>query len=883
MLDKVFIYSVIFQWILPFSLMIGAYILFTKYYYFFYDRLDVERIWKSMIKIGIVLGLVAIGWYLLVNADWFVKLTGLTKQGANWISQTDEAKKAFVTSHAWWQRALQFVMIWFPIYFRAFVVVFVISTFIFVQSLVWRIEFIRSADIIISTAILFPYLSLKYLIDFQTPFFDFVQSRLFIAKLKENINDSYFNAIIGRDEYGNKFDSGAGGTAQIHRIKATAIAVKRTRARVKTAGGIRKAELITKNSRETDTDKVIELALKGFGKRLIAPSIRFQDDPILNVARGGYIFDSDVSYNTGDTLGTWQSIFFNPFSKDIKFKNGGDGAIRAILAIYEELFKFVIHFTPPAIYERIVDREARLYTPDRTADRAKYKAQQNLDLSVLSAPLDSETGNDRETQIEKARKVATERISDVTNALNTFKINGTFHRVLVGGNSAIYEYTLTRTADLPSDFKRVQEGLSQLLRIKDLPIIGVSAGVLSVSMTNGVNIPVDFRDMINTRNKGMKTLMTGIAGVDALGKNIYVELDDTVPHMMLFGATGRGKTVTIMTILYSIMSAVTPDLVRIAYIDGKGNSFEFMRTDNKDSESYHPNPYTYAQPADGSGDIEYARALIKHFERETRRRIDLFKTRGAVSKLAEFNKKYPDEALPEILVVCDEFSAITDLDSQLKADELSRFGTVDTFEYLAKMSRSAGIHLMLANQTARKEKVPGKISANIGGRLSLGVTEPIESDIALPDSNIPVHLIQQAGEFYSTLHGIRNAEHGNSPYLTPDDMNALNGTLERKFGHRDYVVTRDEVMRDIYGDEAMKKDAVSYDIPNPMPDKETPIDELLFFVGNYPDWALANKDNAVFTKNKALNADSPIERKKNKNRLKEALEVAEFGKKKKVL
>lgn len=883
MLDKVFIYSVIFQWILPFSLMIGAYILFTKYYYVFYDRLDIERIWKSMVKLGILLGILAIGWYLLVNAKWFMELTGYTKQGTNWLSQTEQAKKALEAGNTWWQKVIQFVIIWFPIYFRAFVVVLVISTFIFVQSLVWRINFIRSADIVISTAILFPYLSLKYLLGFQTPFFDFVQSRLFIAKLKENINDSYFNAIVDRDEYGNKFDSGAGGTAQIHRIKATAIAVKRTRAKVKTAGGIRTAELITKNSRETDTDKVIELALKGFGKRLIAPSIRFQDDPILNVARGGYIFDSDVTYNTGDTLGTWQSIFFNPFSKDINIRNGGDGAIQATLHIYEELFKYVIHFTPPAIYERITDREARLYTPDKTAEKAKYKAQQNLDLSVLSAPRDEATGNDRKAQIEKARKVATERINDVTNALNTFKINGTFDKLLVGGNSAIYQYTLTRTADLPSDFKRIQEGLSQLLRIKDLPIIGVSAGILSVSMTNGVNIPVDFREMINTRDRGMKSLISGIAGVDALGKNIYVELGDTVPHMMLFGATGRGKTVTIMTILYSIMSAVTPDLVQIAYIDGKGNSFEFMRSDNKDSESYHPNPYTYAQPADASGDIEYARALLKHFEKETRRRIDLFKTRGAVSKLAEFNKKYPNEAMPEILVVCDEFSAITDLDSQLKADELSRLGTIDTFEYLAKMSRSVGIHLILANQTARKEKVPGKISANIGGRLSLGVSEPIESDIALPDSNIPVHLIQQAGEFYSTLHGIRNAEHGNSPYLSQDDMNALNGTLERKFGHREYAVTRSDVMKDVYGYDSIGNDVVSYDIPNPMPTKDTPIEELLFFIGNYPDWALANKDNAVFTKNSDLNADSPSERKNNKNRLKEALEVAEFGKKKKVL
>lgn len=109
---------------------------------------------------------------------------------------------------------------------------------------------------------------------------------------------------------------------------------------------------------------------------------------------------------------------------------------------------------------------------------------------------------------------------------------------------------------------------------------------------------------------------------------------------------------------------------------------------------------------------------MKHFERETRRRIDLFKHRG-VSKIAEFNKKYPEEYLYEILVVCDEFSAITDLDNLLKASELAEKGTIDTFEYLAKMSRSVGIHLLLANQTARKKKFRGKYLRILGGELVL--------------------------------------------------------------------------------------------------------------------------------------------------------------------
>lgn len=873
-------YLVVFNWILPLSSMIGLYLLFTNYLYKVYEKFDMERIWKTLIKAGIVLGVIVVIWHGLTNADWFRELAGYTKQGTDWIANTEQAQLALQTGQSWWQKSIQFILKWMPIYFRAFVIVWVIATYIFIRSVIWRVGIIKGANIIIGFVLLFPVLTFKYLLGYETPFFDYIQSRLLIAKLKENLNDSYFDAIQGMDEKGQKFDGGVGGTVQVQRIKATAVAIKRTKAKIKTAGGIRRAELITKRSRETDTDKQIASALKGFGKRIVAPSIRFQDDPIFSEERGGFVFDSEVSYNAGDALGTLRTIFYNPFSDDVKIKNGGEGALNAIIGIYVEIFKYIRHFTPPAIYGRIVDREIRLYTPDRTAEKAKYKAQQNLDLSVIPKPIDPDTGNDRETQIELARKKAKERIADVTNALNTYKINGAFDKVLVGGNTAIYQYTLPRTADLPSDFNRVQEGISQILRTNELPMISVNAGILSVSIVNGVNIPVDFSEMILSRKKGMKSIISAIAGVDALGNNIYVELVDNMPHLMLFGATGWGKTVTIMNIVYSAMSAISPDRLKIAYLDGKGNSFEVMRTDNRDSDNYHPNPYTYAQPADGNGDIEYTRALLKHFERETRRRSDLFKKHG-VLKIEEYNKKFPDNPLYEILVICDEFSSITDLDNTLKPHELAEIGTVDTFEYLAKMSRSAGIHLLSANQTARKEKVPGRISANIGGRISLKVNEPIESDIAMPDSNISVHLIQQAGEFYSNLSGSRNAEHGNSPYLSVDTMHALNDALERKFGHHDYVVTREEVMREIYGDEA--EGYSLYDIPEPMPTNETSIDELLYIIGEYPDWASANKNSPLFTRNKYLNADSPSERSKNKKAIKHALELAEQGKLRKVI
>lgn len=868
-MDKKFIIDLVLEWILPMSLFFGLYLGFVKYLYSTYEKLDVDRIWKNLVKSGIIIGIITIVWIVLVNSTILQITANFLGISANWLSKTTVFQYLASKGAEGFKVVFNFLFYWLPFYFRAMVIVWITSTLILIQSLIWRIQFTRCVSIILSTIFLSPYLTAKYLVGYQTPFFDFVYSRLFLAKLKENINDSWFDALQGVDQNGNKFDSGTGGSVQTQRIKAATIALRRTKSTIKTASGVRRAKLVTKKSRETDTDLLIEKTLKGFGDRVTASNIRFQENPVFNGEQGGYVFDSDVAYNSADILGSWGAIFANPLSKDNKIKNGGDGFLCTMSKNYKEMLEYLKHCTPSAVYESIIAKQKRLYSPDKTLEKAKYIVQGNIDLSVIPEPTDPETGNSVEMQIEIAQKVAKDRIEDVSNALNAFKLSGTFDRVLVGGNTAIYQYTLPRSTTLPTDLSKVEKGIAQLLKTKDIPMVEVRAGILSVSMVNGVKIPVDFRKMIANREKGLRSIISGVAGVDAMGNDIVVELGDTTPHCMLFGATGKGKTVTIMNILFSVMDAVDPSMLKIVTIDGKGNSFEFLRSDNKGSENYHPNPFMYAQPADGSGDIDYARALLKHIEKECRRRIELFKVRGA-SKLAVFNEKFPDEFLYEILVVVDEFSALTDLDALLSSDEYAIKSIVETLEYLAKMGRSAGIHLLPANQTARKEKVPGRITANISGRVTLAVNEPQESYIALPDSGIAVHNISQAGEFYSMMNGIRSIEHGNSPYLADETMNAINDSLEAKFGHHDYVITREEVLREM--EEYFEEEgSLSYDIPSILPTLETSIDELVFLINEFPEWAAANKESVVFKNNIFLDKEKCINWKENKRDLEVAL------------
>lgn len=785
---------------------------------------------------------------------------------------------------------------WFIVYFRAFILTFFFGGIVEGLALKWRISFPRALNVLLPVLCEFPLLAFKYFLGYETPIADKFLQGLIRAKFKENLPDSYEDAVQGYDETGKKFEDGVGGTVQKQRIKTTAIAIRRTNVKVKTAGGQRRAHVLVHQSRETSTDKEIENMLKGLGERINGHSIYFPADPTYSANEKGYVFDSLVSYTAGDELGLYLEMFENPFAVQNRASQGGAGALRTF---WEDLLREIHYFThlsPTAIYERLRKAADRRYKRDTSAEHAKYKIQQNLDLSVIPIPRDPKTKNDIDEQRQLALQNAQARIPDVTAALNGFGLAGKFKEVLVGGSTAIYRYALPPDPKLPNDFDKVSNSIGNLLHIHEKPIITLQAGILEVSMPNvtkdgPINIPVSFADMIRHRKQGASCIISGMAGVDALGNPIYFELGDKNPHAILFGKTGTGKTVTIFTILYSVMSATDPDHLKIAFVDGKGNSFEFMKLDYDDPDA-HPNPFLYAPPADASGDIEYARALIKHMESETRRRIELFKE-AQVAKLAEYNAKYPDKALPEILFVCDEFSAITQKDRDLKPSEAVKKNTIDKFEYIAKMSRSVGIRMLLANQSARKELVSGKISANITGRLSLGVSEPIESEIALPETGIKVHLISQPGEFYSIMNGPTHPEHGNSPYIPPSVAKKLNDRLTDKFGRVEYVMTREQIMaaegfsddqdkpqapKDSFPSGAMsrqttvamrpvrkmnaakEKGTINIDkvpAPNPIPTVQTPLIKIAQLDSQYTAWLSQHPE--VYNKNQELAKQQDLE------------------------
>ncbi|MBS0936616.1 FtsK/SpoIIIE domain-containing protein [Lactiplantibacillus plantarum] len=868
--------------VLPYSIAGISFFTFLSWANSAYEKTDVDLLWHRLLMAGLTIGVVTLIITFFIHTELFDIIKMLLSEAGAFLMKQAAIKAAIIKLTAWFGGFIAFLhrlfTKWLPIYGRAFLFVWVIAIPVQLQALIWRVRFTRALNILTQTLVAFPFLIIfGYLTGHTTPVFDFMTSRLFVAKVKENLNDSYFDALQGVDDHGKSFKEGAGGSTQTQRIKAVALAMRHTHATVLTSGGKRHAKLTIRESREVETDELVKRSVKGLGQRLIAPNIRFQDSPVLNKEKGGYIFDSDVPYDPADYLGGWLSIFANPFSVESRLSNGGPGAIKVFGQLFKDLFDYIRHITPPALLAKMAKFVSAAYTRDDSLKKSKFINQNNIDLSIIpnpTVPSDDKHVEQRGNTISKqrilAKKVADQRIGDVTTALNRVKLGGAFDKVTVGGNNATYYYTLPISADIPTDFDKLQQTLSNVMGIKDIPQLQVNAGVLSLTMDNGVNIPIDFRDMLTQRPAGLGSTISGIVGIDNFGKNIVFELNDHAPHAMIFGKTGVGKTRLLLVLLYSIMAATDPTHFKLITLDGKGNSFEFLRTDNPDSGHYHPNPFLFAQPADGSSDIRYSRALIKYVVKMVRDRIEMFKKEG-LSDVHAYNKAHPDNIMPEILFVADEFSAIVQQDKDLKASELAEFGTADMFEYLAKMARSAGIRLILANQSARKELIKGTIAANIVARLSMGVSESIESDIAMPGSKIALDHLKQQGEFYTTINtGTVNPEHGNAPFISDDVANAINDNLEQKFGHQDYVVTRQQIMAYAYGDNAEEVPT-----PEPLPNLSTSVDDLVKIIKKYPTWSLANREEPVFSKLEELMNCSPKQYKAKLAKITLALQSAE--------
>ncbi len=201
-----------------------------------------------------------------------------------------------------------------------------------------------------------------------------------------------------------------------------------------------------------------------------------------------------------------------------------------------------------------------------------------------------------------------------------------------------------------------------------------------------------------------------VLGRDVSGEPIFTRIDK-MPHLLVAGATGSGKSILVHSLIVSLLYKNSPDTLRFAFIDPK--RVELTMYDGL-PHLIHP-VITENKKA-----IAVFRWAIKEMER----RYELLAASGR-RDIASYNAKNTEDALPYIVIVVDEL-----------ADLMATYGreVEGSIIRLAQMARATGIHLVLATQRPSVEVITGLIKANITNRIALQVASQIDSRTILDAS-----------------------------------------------------------------------------------------------------------------------------------------------------
>lgn len=261
----------------------------------------------------------------------------------------------------------------------------------------------------------------------------------------------------------------------------------------------------------------------------------------------------------------------------------------------------------------------------------------------------------------------------------------------------------------------LNDDLALALAAKDIrieaPIPGKSA--IGIEVPNSEVAMVSLREVIESKqqNKPGAKLQIGL-GRDITGEAVLAELNK-MPHLLVAGATGSGKSVCINGIITSILMRAKPHEVKLMMIDPKMVELNV----------YNGVPHLLAPVVT---DAKKASQALKKVVNEMERRYELFSHTGTrnIEGYNEHIKKYNSEEeanqplLPFIVVIVDELADLMMVASSDVEDSITR---------LAQMARAAGIHLIIATQRPSVDVITGVIKANIPSRIAFAVSSMTDS------------------------------------------------------------------------------------------------------------------------------------------------------------
>lgn len=363
---------------------------------------------------------------------------------------------------------------------------------------------------------------------------------------------------------------------------------------------------------------------------------------------------------------------------------------------------------------------------------------------------------------EHLRKTA----KKLEETLHNFGVNVTVTNVSCGPTVTRYELhpemgvKVSKIVGLADDIKL--NLATPDIRI-EAPIPGKAA--VGIEVPNKENSAVMLRDLLQSSEfLNAKSKLSFAAGKDIAGKTVVADIAK-MPHLLIAGATGSGKSVCINTLIISILYKATPDEVKLIMIDPKVVELSV----------YNGIPHLFipvvTDPKKAAGALNWAVS-------EMTSRYNTFAEYG-VRNLSEYNKKietmkFPEgeerpDKMPQIVIIVDELADLMMVAPGEVEDAICR---------LAQLARAAGIHLIIATQRPSVNVITGLIKANMPSRIAFAVSSGVDSRTIL-DMNGAEKLLGK-GDMLFYPQGYQKPARLQGAFVSDEEVSAVVEFLSNK-------------------------------------------------------------------------------------------------------
>ena len=327
-------------------------------------------------------------------------------------------------------------------------------------------------------------------------------------------------------------------------------------------------------------------------------------------------------------------------------------------------------------------------------------------LDILNAPVKTKKVNN--TEFLNTNRLALEKV------LRDFQITGKVVEIHEGPAVTQFEVEI-KAGTKVNRITSISKEIALALAAKDVrieaPIPGKSTVGVEIPNKNVLSVPI--RDILATVPKSMNDAKILVAlGKDLMGKTICADLAK-MPHLLVAGSTGSGKSVCINSFIASILMRMNPNDIKLVLVDPK----------KVELSNYNGIPHLLCPVVT---DPKKANVVLQRIVAEMERRYEEFasnnvKNISGYNEMIEKNNRKNNTNIPKmpfILVIIDELADLMLVAAKEVEDSIMR---------ITQMARAAGIHLIVATQRPSTDVITGVVKANIPSRISFAVASQIDS------------------------------------------------------------------------------------------------------------------------------------------------------------